>query len=261
MLRRRWIPIVFVSFNCNCYGVESTVSRMPYLPRKFERMDFPLWIRIHSNLYQQARHLKCDETHPVCLRCRRARIECRGYPSLDSFIDESQRVRERAESLSRSRTGPTPAAGQSHVSGQARAGRSFGNSLPAELSLIAFKDSIVLTHLLDRLFLDPQEAHDTGIGYKPWMINAVSENHAHTSAILALALVFFAKMHGQRDLIHQGAQFYGEALAQLRIDLLGKHRWSDRALSTSVIITRVLILVYLTHYRTMILSLYEVRIM
>ena len=139
------------------------------------------------------------------------------------FIDESQRVRERATGRattcsSRGADSSALVAGQSAFRSSSRErprdGSASSNSSSAELWLVAFRNNIYISHLLDRLFMDNLGMRNPGLGQKSWVVNAVDKNRdgsIHSNVMFALAFAFFGKLHFQKDIIDQGAVFYGKA--------------------------------------------------
>ena len=104
------------------------------------------------------RKVKCDETHPKCLRCYKAGIECTGFAPRLKFVDEESRIRRRSIKAGQNPSHECPIESRSSQSAShsSRFHRSWlPNSAPTlgnPLSLAAFKDDITLSYLLSKFF-------------------------------------------------------------------------------------------------------------
>ena len=62
--------------------------------------------------------------------------------------------------------------------------------------------------------MDNLGMRNPGLGQKSWVVNAVDKNRdgsIYSNVMFALAFAFFGKLHFQKDIIDQGAVFYGKA--------------------------------------------------
>lgn len=179
------------------------------------------------------RHIKCDRTRPVGLRCLQSGLRC--PVPLERFIDEGPGLRakpvhkvalvKRTPKTTRRHDSYEQDGDSSEASEQALARATFTQSPPSELSIAAYRDDIFLTHLNYKLFLDGKNSGEVGLEmHRPWAIPAINKIRFHPAlnlAVSALAHTFFGKLHHQRQILDEGASLYGKALKQLKQALMG----------------------------------------
>ncbi|KAF4624353.1 hypothetical protein G7Y89_g13819 [Cudoniella acicularis] len=165
------------------------------------------------------RRVKCDENHPKCQRCAKAKIPCEGYARDLKFVDEKGRAQKRVqikrqayleaiqaeeEQLRASRVARLQPTNRPTATGQ----------VPSALSLAGFRDKVELTFMLNKLFA----------GWRlfiPWIMRGYrgTEDCTTTQAVKALSSIYFGRLHRQKESFDAGMISYCKALRLLGVDL------------------------------------------
>ncbi|KAH8807960.1 hypothetical protein F5884DRAFT_833615 [Xylogone sp. PMI_703] len=199
------------------------------------------------------RKVKCDEGRPTCNRCKNGYFICLGYARPVVFVDEGSipqksRVRRRAPTQTISSSDSTIGVLSKAVT---QVENSVETVLPTSqilpfnqiLNLNAFKDNILISHLLKNLFVEYTDS-TLPPGNASWISQIIqTPDNTSTSYVsaLALAAAFFGQVQKEKVVLEQGTQKYGRALRQLNSDLQD----SERAVT------------YFTMTSALLLSLYE----
>lgn len=167
----------------------------------------------------KARRVKCDETHPICQRCQKAGIECKGYASPIEFIDETSRVKRavaiassQQASLSSMRSSTSTLYHTSHIPQL-----SENTRVPSEMPLAAFKHSIYLSYLSKRM-------SDDGSASGIWVGESSTVSH---NALDALAAMIFGQAYQSLETIVEARKAYGKALIDLRAAISNSRTYKD----------------------------------
>ena len=177
------------------------------------------------------RKVKCDETHPKCIRCLKAGIECTGFTPRLKFVDEEPRIRRRnikAHPMTATTSHSASHPSRFHRSWLPNSVSTFGNPL----SLIAFEDDITLSYLLSKFFEgnDPYLLHagqSSQCGLPSDWIQELrnSGQKPRYKSWDALAAVVFGQAHNSHDVMKSALRLYGEALHELRSELSSLENW------------------------------------
>ncbi|KAH7303808.1 hypothetical protein B0I35DRAFT_401919 [Stachybotrys elegans] len=144
------------------------------------------------------RRIKCDQTRPLCQRCDKAGYKCQGYErALDvrthSFASDGMTVTTQVSKPERLNSGP----------------QAVELTVPPSLSLVAFKDVVEFSFLLDnfvwRTFTWPwlELCAQGKLGQLP------------LDACQCLAQNVFGTHHHQQDIQLQGLVLYGQAVREM----------------------------------------------
>lgn len=205
------------------------------------------------------RHLlELDEARPTCNRCKNGYFICLGYTRPVTFISEDAKHRRKEQTVLVPATPATaipdsvssvPIPDQNNddvldTSNLPGMGLLKFENTPIQppLHLNAFKDNILISHLMQNLFSD---AEDTTIWTErdPWILYAIqhpeTEPTSYTS-VLALAATFFGRVHKEMTVFEQGTRSYSRALSQLKADLA----IPERAVSYSTMASTLILSVY-----------------
>ncbi|KAJ5248774.1 hypothetical protein N7468_000225 [Penicillium chermesinum] len=215
------------------------------------------------------RKVKCDEEKPTCSRCRKANIKCEGYVQFAEFIHVNDR--DAGKPLVKRRASK-PAQAPSSVSDASEASAASSNSeYCMELSLQNFclieplyvnpawdQQSMFTSHLIQRMFSwsnNPSSPFSAAWVQVLLRDSKESPVLSHAS-IQALSTSFFGKVHGDRQIMQQGAAHYFRALRALQVDLQDPNRVTDDATLMAVLIMAIYELVasehpsgWLNHYK------------
>lgn len=152
------------------------------------------------------------------------------------FIDETSRLRK---SAARRLALPSSCSGSSEA------------ELEAPVPIINFllsvnppwnENDIVITYLFNRVFNwndDPASPHDVP-AWTSILLRQDNETELSTAAVRALAMVYFAKVNKQHQVMHKGVSFYAHALRTLQTKL---HR-QDQAMGDDVLVAIVCLAIY-----------------
>ncbi|KAH6676385.1 hypothetical protein B0J14DRAFT_651807 [Halenospora varia] len=163
------------------------------------------------------RRVKCDETHPKCERCTKAKIPCEGYARDLKFVDEKGRAQKRVQIKRQAYLEAIQA-----EEAQLRANRAtkleptnrpVGKVSPP-LSLVGFRDKVELTFMLNKLFA----------GWRlfiPFVMRGYrgTEDCTTTQTVKALSSIYFGRMHHDKESFDSGMISYCKALRLLGVDL------------------------------------------
>ncbi|KFY71966.1 hypothetical protein V499_07861 [Pseudogymnoascus sp. VKM F-103] len=180
--------------------------------------------------------VKCDETRPLCNRCRKAGIECPGYNRRLRFVDETPRIErsiatahvqfhEFAEATRNSHL----ASPSSRISRPPRLNPAtlVTNTLP----LTAFKDDIFISYLYSKLFDSNALGDRCGLP-ADWVLElANNPQKSRYKSWDALAAIVFGQAHQCKDVILTSKELYQQALSELRCVLSNA---SDRCTDSTV---------------------------
>jgi hypothetical protein len=187
--------------------------------------------------------VKCDEIRPICTRCRRASIECIASIKRLRFVNENPRM-ERSMAISKAQShefatvtkGPDIAFHSSRIWSSARLSHPpfWENAMP----LTAFKDSMFMSYLLDKLFEGGYrgpytDEHPCGGLPFDWVHELVeTPQKARDKSWDALGAIVFGQAHKSYDVIKKALALYGVALSELRQKLSDQgDRHSDSTLA------------------------------
>ena len=172
-----------------------------------------------SAKFNLGRKVKCDETKPICQRCRKATYKCDGYDQ--PWLNEEPYKREAhtrflvRDELYRTRH-------QAFLSKDAVTSQGF---LPAErvaqqLNLSAFREDICRSFLFHKLC---SGNFSKGMS---WWVNPAPrvqiQSRTLVSASKAMTAAFFGRIHQHARISREGDVWYGEALLNLKRDLSHK---------------------------------------
>ncbi|KPM38736.1 hypothetical protein AK830_g7839 [Neonectria ditissima] len=103
-------------------------------------------------------------------------------------------------------------------------------SIPSTPSLAAFKNDIVICHLLLKLSMSSPEnfAHGDTTTISAVLYSPNTTTAAYTSG-LSVAEAFFGRLYKIDDMLHHSAHLYGQALQKLREEMQDPSRSADRA--------------------------------
>ena len=211
---------------------------------------------IHSRLLFHAQKMVWfapDEGRPTCNRCKNGYFDCLGYVRPFLFVNEGTALqRPLAQAATASQlTSPKSRHNNSNLDVDVQtllSARSYlspdDRSIHQSLHLNAFKENILISHLLKNLFVEFTDSGSRGDNH-PWILYAIQRRNANCPsymAALALAAAFFGRKQHEKTVYDQGARSYGQALRQLKADLDDP----ERAVT------------YFTMSSTLLLSIYEV---
>lgn len=179
----------------------------------------------------KARRVKCDETHPICNRCRKSGIDCAGYQPI-VFVDETLRI-QRAQAVARRQQqemavlrGASIPIYRSNRVGASRSPDSVDHLLPT-LPLTAFEENIFVSFLVSKLSesrifhewegAPPDNLTRYGSTTPGWIDMMMADPR---TSFRALAAMFFSKAHGLGEAQTTAIKLYGEALPALRNALM-----------------------------------------
>jgi Fungal Zn(2)-Cys(6) binuclear cluster domain len=187
--------------------------------------------RSNGCLTCKARRVKCDEAVPRCRRCTKAGVQCRGYAPLFTFVDEEPRVKgvlavAQAQQHEFSTLQRNDLATYNTNRIQHIYNRNPSNTVVAEMPLIAFKDDIFLSYLVSKLFEGRNLFVVSNVGLAKerlvldegiWVGQLLKTSH---KSLDALAAMLFGQGHHLSDVTRESRKLYGEALSNVRADLL-----------------------------------------
>lgn len=168
------------------------------------------------------RKILCDETRPKCNRCNKAGIQCTGFTQRLRFVDENPRVRRSMKVSQRqshdfsaiiSTSSPVFHSSQIPLSQP----NSFDTSLANTLPLIAFKDEILISYLISKLFKGPDPTQVRCGLPKSWIseLSNTPQMPRHKSWD-ALAALIFGQAHKSHEVVKKAHGLYGQALVEFR---------------------------------------------
>ncbi|KAK7185022.1 hypothetical protein DPSP01_002851 [Paraphaeosphaeria sporulosa] len=139
------------------------------------------------------RRVKCDENRPICNRCKKRNLTCDG-PKDSTWI-----------SLNHDR----PPLSRSH------------NSIPAELSFIAFEDDICVSYTRKHLMRGGCVEVACDLVQRVGLSSDVLDPGLSLlrDAILSLSAAFYGNQHRQGAITNRGYKTYGKVLGQLNTHL------------------------------------------
>ena len=161
--------------------------------------------------------MKCDETKPVCERCKKATYTCAGYdlPRLNEAPFEREaleRKRVRDELYQARHVAFLP------VTVAKAQGFLLAERVDQELNLSAFQENICRSFLYHKLCAGRH--FSKGIS---WWLNPAPrvevQSRTLVSASKAMSAAFFGRVHQQPKISREGNLFYLEALRNLTSDL------------------------------------------
>ncbi|KAG6025821.1 hypothetical protein E4U41_001440, partial [Claviceps citrina] len=185
--------------------------------------------RTQGCLTCRQRKVKCDQRRPVCNRCKRGMHRCLGYDEAFLFVNQALPGTQELPSKKSASQLKAYWNQQLGVVVASRGDRDrdrdkdqvVNNSPAPMVSLIGFKDHIVISHLVSNLRIgfeqNPVGTHDA-----PTMLAAMESFGKQTTAYvsgLGVAEVYFSRIHKVSQMTTHAAGLYGEALAGLRADL------------------------------------------
>ncbi|TVY85428.1 Uncharacterized protein LSUE1_G000474 [Lachnellula suecica] len=183
------------------------------------------------------RRVKCDETHPACKRCAKAKIICEGYARDLKFVDEKGRAQKRVQ-IKRQAYLQAVQAEDKQIKAERRSKSresSDGELGPVEktLSLAGFRDKVQLSFTIHNLFKGWRL-------FVPWMMRGYrgTDDCTTTQSVQALSAVYFGRMHNDRKIFDLGMISYCNALR-----LLGSDLKDNKAAFSVSAVTNVLALV------------------
>jgi hypothetical protein len=163
------------------------------------------------------RRVKCDETHPKCTRCTKAKITCEGYTREIKFVDEKGRAQKRVQIKRQAYLEAVQAEDQqiaqrkSQIAPEKQVAK---QQVRPNLSLEGFRNTVELTFMLNKLFS----------GWKlfiPWVMMGYrgAEDCTTTQTVNALSSVYFYRVHHDRKSFESGMVSYAKALHLMSVDL------------------------------------------
>ena len=179
-------------------------------------------VKCGKSPYRRLRRFKLkqrkDETKPTCIRCSKATYTCKGYdqPWLDEapFIALAhQRAAEREKEKRESRNGLLPS--------EALQSEGFlsAERITGALDLSGFQEVICRSFVFHKLSAGPQYSKAMS-----WWLSATPKAEVQSrtlvSASKAMSAVFFGRVHRQASITREGESMYGQAMHNLRQDLL-----------------------------------------
>lgn len=164
----------------------------------------------------KTRHVKCDEQHPTCQRCEKAGMACKGYIQM-TFIDEKPRL-EHALAISRSQQEEHETRRKSSLLFHTHT--KIQNQAPKvarELPLTAFRDPMIITFLMSKLFEGRlPKAHPQGGDVEKIWIQEAFRNSEPSHTLYSLAYIVFGQAHQEEKVIEDSRKLYGRGLSDLR---------------------------------------------
>ncbi|TVY71553.1 Uncharacterized protein LSUE1_G007601 [Lachnellula suecica] len=217
---------------------------------------------------QTCRHrkIKCDERHPLCLKCEKAHIVCGGYIREHRFVDEVARTVKHVQKVKTRDTKRSTAACPSSIDSEPPTPKTVvkqSNSSSGDTQAFNFDTTPLLDeyqtydwdlrigrHIPIKLDENMQISYLSthlfaGVSVSiPWLHFQASD-HISASAIpsvRALAAVYFGRRNNLPDVVEEGFRLYGQALRSLNADLL--HSEDDRAWSITILRSAVVLEYY-----------------
>jgi len=192
----------------------------------------------------KSRRVKCDETRPSCRRCFRAGMKCKGYESALKFIDENARIKhtqvvaqtqEREYRIQYKHRQLYHSSHLSHLAAEP----------PAEIPLVGFQEEMTIAFLMDKLHQGRSHCNKLPLGSRngppliliaprtrvKWIGAFAKVPHAPLSA---LASQWFGPAHGLHGMTVDSLQLYGQALIDLRKNLLRSESVMDFSVLASL---------------------------
>lgn len=180
------------------------------------------------------RKVKCDNTLPKCIRCRKAGIECTGFRQRLRYVDENPRIK-RSMAVSHAQSHNFSTSKSDLVS----PANPFPWPQPAPfladtLPLTAFKDDIFISYLYSKLFeAEHQGESQCGLP-KDWILElAETPQKPRSKSWDALAAIVFGQAHKNNEVVTKALKLYGHALCEIRKTLSNHdHRRTDSTLAS-----------------------------
>lgn len=163
------------------------------------------------------RRVKCDEVHPTCERCAKAKIKCEGYARDLKFVDEKGRAQKRVQVKRQAYLENVRAEERRLRTGrQARlepTNRPMG-SIGKVLSPAGMREKVPLQYTLNYLFAGWRL-------FMPWVMKAYrgTDDCTTTQTVKALSCAYYGRMHNDRKTFDSGMASYCNALRLLGSDL------------------------------------------
>ncbi|CAG8959955.1 hypothetical protein HYFRA_00012672 [Hymenoscyphus fraxineus] len=160
------------------------------------------------------RRVKCDEVHPKCNRCAKAKIPCEGYDRDLKFVDEKARAQKRVQ-VKRQAYLESIQAEQGKLKPSRRTIQlKTETQVPPNLSLAGSETTVRLTFMQNQLFSGWRM-------FIPWTMCEYrgQDNCTTTQAVDALSSMYFGRMHGDVNSVNAGVNSYSKALPLLGRDL------------------------------------------
>ncbi|KAJ5956373.1 hypothetical protein N7501_010652 [Penicillium viridicatum] len=169
------------------------------------------------------RRVKCNEEKPLCHRCQKGGFECEGYVEFAQFIDETSRLRKRA---ARRLALPSSCSDSSETGLEA--------PVPIINCLLSVnppwsENDIAITYLFNR-----------APAWTSILLCQDNETELSTASVRALAMVYFAKVNKQHQVMHKGVSLYAHTLQTLQTKL---HR-QDQAMGDDVLVAIICLAIY-----------------
>lgn len=138
-----------------------------------------------------------------------------------TFIDEKPRL-DRSLAISRSQ--------QENLETRQKAGQLYHTHtkiqpliIAGELPLIAFRDTMVITFLISKLF-EGRLSYSGGREFENIWIQEVVRKSEPSNTLYSLAFIVFGQAHGEEKVIEESRRLYGRGLRDLRAWLGDKGR-------------------------------------
>ena len=175
------------------------------------------------------RRVKCDRSHPVCQRCRKAGLECDGPPFVpQNTIETPESMALRVHSRPQRRFFHYSTLPKDQPSQRAST-TSRSATIEANLSTEPMLEDVCRNFFLDRYWASsrPEGYH---LANKEWMMDFYAHKNPDSSSLLALRSLsrsYFARIHQTERLQRQAMQLYSQALTALVSDLKDPSRALD----------------------------------
>lgn len=169
------------------------------------------------------RRVKCDETRPACLRCKKGNRPCPGYTTPSVFRQTIFIGGSSGEPLPQDGSGhqEDPNDTQKPSSTQIRK-RSLdrfiqsecSTNLRGDISLAGFANNLYSSFLVNKYWGSNDHARTN----RQWFVKCLTEDNTHPTSSLALealAMAYFGRKHRQNQIVSQSSALYGQALRAL----------------------------------------------
>ncbi|KUJ16413.1 uncharacterized protein LY89DRAFT_749024 [Mollisia scopiformis] len=160
------------------------------------------------------RRVKCDLTEPVCERCLKAKIPCRGYSKDLKFVDEKGRAQKRVQIKHEAYLQSIQADAEKIRASRKLELRCSSEAVPPELSLVAFQEHVQMSHMDSKLFEGAKIL-------APWTTARYDgeDSYTATQTMRALGSVYYGRMYRHKESLDQSMIYYSKAIRLLASDL------------------------------------------
>ncbi|KAI9661859.1 MAG: hypothetical protein M1821_009098 [Bathelium mastoideum] len=172
------------------------------------------------------RRVKCDETKPVCLRCRKSNRHCSGYAAQfifrqTVFVNEPPRSvfpQNRPSSQEKDLDQGSESAQTCEKSPESASSLECIQPVPQTIALTGFANNLYSSFLVNTYWASNNSIRDHAGTNRRWFMKCLTEEADHPTSFLALealAMAYFGRKHRQNQIVLGSNALYGRALRAL----------------------------------------------